>query len=211
MNGEIHLNVWCETISKRVQLPLVEIHILRNGQTFGPYSLDQAREYLASGNLVRSDLAWHNATGKWVPLDQIEGVAPSGTTAELPVWVPPRRDATTIFTPATTFPNTVRTSNSFGPDSATVPALKPTQEQIAMTQARQQTYARSDPYARQQRTAGIQNMLVGGVFFGGGIAVTVLTYESAGTSHGGIYLLAWGPMLFGVVRFITGFMQCIRG
>ncbi|MDC3952905.1 DUF6585 family protein [Polyangium jinanense] len=47
---------------------------------------------------------------------------------------------------------------------------------------------------------GLQNMLIGGVFFLAGLAITWATYSR----HGDTYILAYGPILFGAVRFYQG-------
>jgi hypothetical protein len=43
-------------------------------------------------------------------------------------------------------------------------------------------------------------MLVGGLWFFAGVAVTVVTWSR----HGDAYVLAYGPILFGAVRFFQG-------
>ncbi|RYG59736.1 DUF4339 domain-containing protein, partial [bacterium] len=43
----------------------MQIHITRNGQSFGPYSLDEVNAYLISGHLNGSDLAWHEGAAGW--------------------------------------------------------------------------------------------------------------------------------------------------
>ena len=50
------------------------ITISRNGQQFGPYTLDEVRNYLATGSLVSTDLAWNNATSGWIPLSSYPGL-----------------------------------------------------------------------------------------------------------------------------------------
>lgn len=61
----------------------MEIHINRDGEQFGPYSLDDVNAYLADGTLLPSDQAWHEALAEWTTLDQIEGVLlPEGHAAE---------------------------------------------------------------------------------------------------------------------------------
>ncbi|MFN9738320.1 MAG: RDD family protein [Pseudomonadota bacterium] len=55
----------------------MQIHINRDGQNFGPYTLDEARQYLASGNLIETDLAWFEGAANWMPLSQVPGVAPA--------------------------------------------------------------------------------------------------------------------------------------
>ena len=48
----------------------MQIHIDRNGQKFGPYSVEEAKSYLASGQLLPDDLAWHDGLPGYVPLAQ---------------------------------------------------------------------------------------------------------------------------------------------
>jgi hypothetical protein len=45
---------------------------------------------------------------------------------------------------------------------------------------------------------------VGAALFVVGLLITVLTYSHASGSGGGVYVVAWGPMLFGVVRMVIG-------
>lgn len=59
----------------------MQIHINRDGQNYGPYSLDEARQYLASGNLAATDLAWFEGAPGWMPLSQVPGLAPAAQAA----------------------------------------------------------------------------------------------------------------------------------
>ena len=67
----------------------MQIHINRNGQQFGPYSLDDARNHLAQGQLLPTDLAWYEGASGGVPLPQVPGVmgvaAPPGQPPGPPV------------------------------------------------------------------------------------------------------------------------------
>lgn len=51
-----------------------------------------------------------------------------------------------------------------------------------------------------------RNIIVGGLFFFIGLAVTIGTYSSASRS-GGSYMLAWGPIIFGGIQFFKGLAQ----
>ena len=70
----------------------------------------------------------------------------------------------------------------------------------------------SEPEADAQFTpesphqvAANRDMLVGGLWCLGGIIVTVVTYSSVANSPGGgTYVVAWGAILFGALRFIRG-------
>lgn len=57
--------------------------------------------------------------------------------------------------------------------------------------------------------AGLQNMLIGGVVCFIGLAVTVGSYVAA--EPGGVFLLAYGPIIFGGIQFIRGFFQLCVG
>ena len=75
-------------------MPLV---INKDGKELGPYSLDEAREMVLSGELDASDWAWPDGASQWIHLKDIPGfastasgkpqpppVAPSGTTPVAP-------------------------------------------------------------------------------------------------------------------------------
>ncbi len=54
------------------------IHIDRNGERMGPYSLEDVNRYLADGTLQPSDLGWYDGATDWAPLTNIEGVVAAG-------------------------------------------------------------------------------------------------------------------------------------
>jgi hypothetical protein len=45
--------------------------IARSGQTFGPYTDSEIRQYIASGNIGLSDLVMAEGSGEWVPVLQL--------------------------------------------------------------------------------------------------------------------------------------------
>ena len=47
------------------------ITITRQGQQFGPYTEDVARQFLAEGKLQATDLAWHPGADGWKPLSDV--------------------------------------------------------------------------------------------------------------------------------------------
>lgn len=49
----------------------MEIHVRKNGQTTGPYTLEQAREALARNELSPDDDAWYPGMSYWMPLRSI--------------------------------------------------------------------------------------------------------------------------------------------
>ena len=57
--------------------------VTRNGQTYGPYTLEDLQRYVASGNILPSDMAKSDEMPDWLPVAQILGVA-SGTIGATP-------------------------------------------------------------------------------------------------------------------------------
>ena len=49
----------------------MNIYVSRNGQTFGPYPSDQAKQYLAAGQLLSSDYALVEGTSEWKNLSDL--------------------------------------------------------------------------------------------------------------------------------------------
>jgi hypothetical protein len=63
------------------------------------------------------------------------------------------------------------------------------------------------PTARANAAAAVakRNMLVGGLWCGGGLLVTLFTYMAA--SGGGTYVVAWGAIIFGGWQLLKGISQ----
>jgi hypothetical protein len=55
-------------------------HVSRNGQNYGPYTLEDLQKYVASGNVLPTDMAKSDDMGEWVPVSQVLGIAPSPVT-----------------------------------------------------------------------------------------------------------------------------------
>lgn len=58
---------------------------------------------------------------------------------------------------------------------------------------------------KAHREAAARNIMIGAAWCVGGIAVTALTYQLA--SGGGVFVVAWGAILFGGIQFIKGLGQ----
>ncbi|HEX9199623.1 MAG TPA: DUF4339 domain-containing protein [Acidobacteriaceae bacterium] len=56
-------------------------HVTRNGQNYGPYTLEDLQKYVASGNILPTDLAKSDDMPEWVPVSQILGMAQPAATA----------------------------------------------------------------------------------------------------------------------------------
>ena len=61
-------------------------HVTRNGQNYGPYTLADLQRYVASGNVLPTDLAKSDDMADWVPVSQVLGMAPG---ASIPYQQPP--------------------------------------------------------------------------------------------------------------------------
>ena len=57
--------------------------IARNGQVFGPYTLEQVQQYMVSGNIVAGDLALAEGSAEWLPVSQL---FPLASMAEAPAY-----------------------------------------------------------------------------------------------------------------------------
>jgi hypothetical protein len=56
-------------------------HVTRGGQNYGPYTLEDLKNYVASGNILLTDLAKSDDIPDWVPVSQVLGVAPAAPPA----------------------------------------------------------------------------------------------------------------------------------
>jgi hypothetical protein len=63
--------------------------VSRNGQTYGPYTLEDLQRYVASGNILSSDLAKGDEMPDWLPISQILGTPPTPPPAYIPPAVTP--------------------------------------------------------------------------------------------------------------------------
>jgi hypothetical protein len=50
-------------------------HVTRDGQNYGPYTIEDLRRYVASGNVLPTDLAKSDEMAEWVPVSQLLGTA----------------------------------------------------------------------------------------------------------------------------------------
>ena len=68
----------------------MQIYINRDGQQFGPFTLDQVNQGLAAGQLLPNDFAFYEGLQQWTPLVQIQGVVlPEPDQVALPVLAQP--------------------------------------------------------------------------------------------------------------------------
>jgi hypothetical protein len=103
----------------------MQIHIARNGQPMGPFSLEEVNRQLAAGTLSLSDQAWYEGAAGWAPLSTVPGAGSSGPAGSIPVQSPPPAAAATPSGPAVTTPSVA------GPVTA-VPAPSAPTEPLAI-------------------------------------------------------------------------------
>jgi hypothetical protein len=60
-------------------------HVTRNGQSYGPYTLEDLQRYVASGNVLPTDLARSESMSEWLPVSQVLGGAAPASYAPPPV------------------------------------------------------------------------------------------------------------------------------
>lgn len=53
----------------------MDIYITRDGQEYGPYTLEDVSAHLINGDLNENDLAWHEGLKAWTPLRVLIGRA----------------------------------------------------------------------------------------------------------------------------------------
>ena len=66
-------------------------HVSRNGQNYGPYTLEDLQRYVASGNVLPTDMAKSDDMPEWMPVSQVIGGAmpPAGLSPAAPQGVTP--------------------------------------------------------------------------------------------------------------------------
>ena len=86
-------------------------HVSRAGQNYGPYTLEDLQRYVASGNILPTDLARSESMSEWLPVSQILGggvstTMPPATSPFAPEGVPAAYGAQPAYgVPAGASPN----------------------------------------------------------------------------------------------------------
>jgi hypothetical protein len=60
---------------------LMQYHVKRNSQSYGPYTLEDLQKYVASGNVLLTDLAKSDEMPEWQPVAQLLGASAPTATA----------------------------------------------------------------------------------------------------------------------------------
>lgn len=55
----------------------MEIYLTKNSASIGPFGLDEVRQRVAEGWVLRTDLAWYEGCTQWIPLGTIPGLFPT--------------------------------------------------------------------------------------------------------------------------------------
>jgi hypothetical protein len=63
--------------------------VSRNGQMYGPYTLEDLRRYVTSGNVLPTDMAKSEDMPDWLPVSQILGTASTPIAAPTPAYAAP--------------------------------------------------------------------------------------------------------------------------
>lgn len=50
-------------------------HVTRNGQTYGPYTLEDLQKYVSSGNVLPTDMAKSEEMSDWIPVSEVLGTS----------------------------------------------------------------------------------------------------------------------------------------
>ncbi|MEE2714557.1 MAG: DUF4339 domain-containing protein [Verrucomicrobiota bacterium] len=60
------------------------IYVLRDGDRFGPYTMEDANLFLSQGSLLPTDQAWYEGASDWVPITQVPGIVFAAPTLPSP-------------------------------------------------------------------------------------------------------------------------------
>jgi uncharacterized protein DUF4339 len=77
----------------------MQVHVARNGQQLGQFSVEEVNRKLADGTLSPTDLGWHEGAAEWAPLSSIAGLTIPAAPAT-PVPPPPALPPTPSTSPA---------------------------------------------------------------------------------------------------------------
>jgi hypothetical protein len=62
----------------------MQVHVARDGNQIGVFSLEEIRQQLAAGTLTMSDQAWYEGAAGWAPLSTVPGVSGGAAAAAVP-------------------------------------------------------------------------------------------------------------------------------
>ena len=83
----------------------MQFHVSRNGQTYGPYTLEDLQRYVASGNVLLTDSAKSDEMPDWVPVSHLLGGAATPPAGVSPGGYPPSSAPFAAAPAAVAFPD----------------------------------------------------------------------------------------------------------
>jgi len=78
-----------DTPSPGVMGARMTYQVSRNGQMYGPYTLEDLQRYVASGNILLTDMAKSEDMPDWLPVAQILATAGAATAIPTPAYAAP--------------------------------------------------------------------------------------------------------------------------
>jgi len=67
----------------------MQVHVARDGNEIGVFSLEEIKQQLAAGTLTMSDQAWYEGAAGWAPLSTVPGVSGAAAAPAAPVTTVP--------------------------------------------------------------------------------------------------------------------------
>jgi len=89
----------------------MKVHLHKDGKQYGPYTIEQLREYVQQGNFTTGDHACYDGQN-WVTIAQVPGFPEATQPAASPSPTTPQQDQTVKETPVEQQPAAANTSNS---------------------------------------------------------------------------------------------------
>ena len=89
-SANVHSRIGLPTLDWGSNVLPMLLHFTRDGEAFGPYPIEEAREYLKRGQILPTDLAWFEGCAGWMPAIQVPGMigVPGGTSPPPPPAAP---------------------------------------------------------------------------------------------------------------------------
>ena len=81
----------------------MEVIVKRGDEQFGPFSLGQLKEHLASGMILEDDWAWHDDLSDWVPAQTLIEASPAANSIPKPIDEAATQSVTPHFKPKAAF------------------------------------------------------------------------------------------------------------
>jgi len=79
--------------------------VSRNGQLYGPYTLEDLQRYVATGNVLPTDLAKSEDMPDWLPVSQLLAASGAALPEQTPPYVPSYATPAAYTAPATPYPD----------------------------------------------------------------------------------------------------------